>query len=274
MFQYAFGRRIATKNKTPLKLDLSWYDLDPGEDTQRQMSLDAFKIKAKTASEKEIRLYRDNKMFRLINKFRPYYKKSLIKDRRKFDSNLLKTGKRAYLVGDWQSEKYFQDIRDTLLSEFTLKDPWSQTAKSVSKKITNSNSISLHVRRADYVDNPKYQKIYEELSPEYYDKALEILAKNNTDIEIFVFSDDITWAKNNLSFPHPATYVTGEELTDPEEIMLMSLCKHNIIANSSFSWWGAWLNKNPDKLVLAPNKWFKNPNRSTCDIIPDSWIKI
>ncbi len=272
MFQYAMGRRTAISNETKLKLDTKWYEEISNDDTKREYGLGVFNIDETFATDKEIYRYRENKIERLFNKFKPYYKKTLIKEYNKFDPNFLRIGKRAYLVGNWQSAEYFKDIRDIIISDFKLKKPMSEKAAKIADRIRQTNAVSMHIRRSDYVNNPRYKKTYEELDSKYYKDAISIIKQKLTNLEIFVFSDDIEWAKQNLSFEYPTTYIIGDGMRDFEEMILMSKCKHNIIANSSFSWWGAWLNTNPEKIVIAPKKWFRsNSGQTSISIIPPSW---
>jgi hypothetical protein len=140
-------------------------------------------------------------------------------------------------------------------------------------------SISIHIRRGDYVQNKKTGKHHGNCSSEYYKNALdEILSKlskgQRENVRLFIFSDDIEWARKNLSFACPSVFVSNPATPDYEELVLMSKCSHHIIANSSFSWWGAWLDSNPQKIVIAPAKWFNTRQSLYKDIVPSSWIKI
>ena len=177
----------------------------------------------------------------------------------------------------YQNEKYFSKSTDVIREELTLKNPLSTKTLEWQKAIlTSNNSTSLHVRRGDYVSDSKTNSYHGTCDVEYYKKALETLVGKigNKNIEIFVFSDDITWAKDNLTFPYSTRFVSDPNIPDYEEMYLMSLCKHNIIANSTFSWWGAWLNKNPNKIVIGPKQWFRNKASEELDILPKEWITI
>ena len=177
-----------------------------------------------------------------------------------------------YLDGYWQNEKYFNDIEKVILKEFTLKNEFLIKNKKLKETIKNTNSISIHIRRSDYIKNKKTNEIHGVCTTDYYQKAIKKIIENNNNIHIFVFSDDILWAKNNLKFNFPISFIVGNK--DYEDLILMSLCKHNIIANSSFSWWGAWLNKNPKKIVIAPQRWFNNLNKNKQNPIPQKWIRM
>lgn len=167
--------------------------------------------------------------------------------------------KNYYLSGYWQSESYFQNIPNTINHE--LK-PTCTIFNKLSKFIASNNAVSLHVRRTDYL---KHRNVFNLLTPDYYKKAIDVIGPYE---KLLVFSDDIEWCKQNLHFKNMVFVEGNDSVTD---LWLMSLCRDNIIANSSFSWWGAWLNDNTDKKVIAPNDWFLN--RSAM-IVPENWIKI
>lgn len=253
IFQYALGRSLSIKNNADLVLDISHYSTD----TKRKYALSVFNIEAQTSSVE--------------------YSKTLntIKESRfSFDPGILDTKDNTVLDGYWQTEKYFSDIRETILKDIQLKNDLGQESSEILNDINNSNSVSLHVRRGDYVTEAKTNAFHGTCSESYYSEALSKASKSG-EIKIFVFSDDIKWCKENLKFPHPTVYVNeGSTIPDYEELILMSKCKHNIIANSSFSWWGAWLNTNTNKIVIAPSKWFNNTKVDTSDVIPETWIKI
>jgi len=180
-----------------------------------------------------------------------------------------------YLDGYWQSEKYFCDFRLAIQNEIKLKNEESECYKNILSEIGSIQSpISLHIRRGDYEHDPIIKKILSCCTMSYYDQAIKFVTRDLTGVKFFIFSDDINWVKENFKINFPVFYVTGNNITNYEEMILMSKCKHNIIANSSFSWWGAWLNENPGKIVVAPKKWFNNPKADQKDIIPESWIKI
>jgi hypothetical protein len=172
----------------------------------------------------------------------------------------------SILDGYWQSEKYFIEIEDIIRNELEINlDTYNYILNKY--PIINENTLSIHIRRGDYT---KLQHIHPLQNLDYYKKAYDII--NDNSINVLVFSDDIEWCKNNIKFDN-ITYIEGE--TNIVDMYIMSLCKHNIIANSSFSWWGAWLNKNKNKKVIAPINWFgSSSNFYTGDIIPEKWIRI
>lgn len=181
-------------------------------------------------------------------------------------------GDGAYLHGYWQSEQYFEHVSHRIRSDFNFP-PFSDSRNAdMAERIGGSEAISLHVRRGDYVALAAHALC----DQRYYDAALEAVMRGITgDPVVYVFSDDPDWAKANLPLPVEKVVVdfNGPE-TDFEDMRLMSLCRHNIIGNSSFSWWAAWLNSNPEKRVAGPTRWFGDPKLSNPDILPPDWMRI
>ena len=269
MFQYALGRRLSLERKTELLLDASWYK----ESADRSYALNHFRISEELVSYDDIRKTIDSPFVKITDLFTAYRRKKYIKERSfLFDAAVLSVGTHAYLDGYWQSPKYFEEIADTLRKDFTLKEPLREEYQAVQQKISATNSVSLHIRRGDYL-LAKHQNIYIPLPLEYYQQAADFISNQAGACTFFVFSDDIEWAKENLSLPYPIEYVSGKDIADYEELMLMAACAHNITANSSFSWWGAWLNRNPEKIIVTPKRWFVD-GRSEADLIPPSWIRL
>src|SRR3989344_317166 len=272
MFQYSLGRKLSLKNNDALKLDLS----DFTKDNPRSYGLGHFNIIENFASDEDINKIKKSGVWKLIDKLKPYYKRSVIKYKGyDFDPNILKLSGNFYLDGYWQSEKYFQDIENIIRKEVAIKNPIENKYADLISQIKNTNSVSIHIRRGDYITNKKFSKVYNLLDEKYYQKAVRFIAEKINDPYFFIFSDDINWVKQNLNIPYPKIFVSGEnEIKNYEELILMSFCKHNIIANSSFSWWGAWLNKNADKIVISPDKWFNDKIGNTKDLIPENWIEL
>lgn len=275
MFQYALGRRLAIKFNVPLKLDISWF----GMNQLRTFKLLNFNISADIASVEDTTLakgHQCNKNLHIIfEQLKPYYRRSWVRQQRlQFDPNVFKVSKTIYLEGYWQSERYFKDIDHILHKDFTLKSISSSQNQAMAFSIYQADSISLHVRRGDYVSNPQTSNVHGICSLNYYENAIATVSQVVRDPHFFIFSDDIEWVKQNLKMRYPATYIVhnGAE-KDFEDLHLMSLCKHHIIANSTFSWWGAWLCTNPDKIVVAPQKWF-NTSDDSSDIVPASWLRL
>jgi hypothetical protein len=273
MFQYAAGRSLSILRKTELKLDLSFYkNLDPA---YRRYQMSAFNTIENIASKAEVEKMQKNSLWRSLERSLPYSMRStIVNNDLFFDPNFFRIRDNTYIEGNWQNEKYFCNISDNIKSEFSLRKAVTENFESISERISKSHSISLHIRRGDYL-SPKFSNIYPVLSSEYYAKAAAHFDSLLSDPIFFVFSDDLDWAKKNLNIPYPSVFVdlSGEN-KDAEEMVLMSRCRHNIIANSSFSWWGAWLNRNPDKIVISPKKWFNILKAYEESIIPKEWLTI
>ena len=272
LFQYACARSLAERNHDSVKLDLSWYQ--PGgvvaRDTVRPYALEAFTIAAQTASDEEIARVQPGRVrafgVRVMRKLRPI-------NSYHFDPAVLNQSGDVYLEGFFQSEKYFVGIASVIRDAFRLRQPMRAEAQALLQEIRQSRAVALHVRRGDYVHNRHAATFHGTCSPAYYQEAMALIAKQVEAPTFFVFSDDIEWVKTHMHIPH-AVYVSREGIADYEELMLMAACHHAIIANSSFSWWGAWLNEHPDKIVIAPKQWVADPRVDTSDAVPASWIRI
>jgi hypothetical protein len=180
----------------------------------------------------------------------------------------------TYLQGYWQSERYFSHFSRTIRTDFQFQEYNDPSFDELKSRIENENSIFLHIRRGDYLSNPSTLALHGICSLDYYLKAVSIISSNISQPVFYIFSDDLNWANDNLSINFPHHFVEGNSgLYSFRDLHLMTLCRHSIIANSTFSWWGAWLNANPDKIVIAPRRWFANRPQPT-DLYPPSWILI
>ena len=268
LFQYATGRAVASHHKLPLKLDLTWFETHKLHNGYR---LDQLSIRADIATKNQIFKLkgRNNLLFSALRKGGFVKRKSYFKEKRNsyFDASIFKHNF-IYLNGYWQNELYFSNIRELLLRELSPINSMNDLGSDYLEHINKSNSVSLHVRRGDYLN----LKNINVLDVDYYMKAVEYIRKNVEKPTFFIFSDDLEWCKNNLGFLDSFIYVDRTQ-TEIEDLKLMSFCQHNIIANSSFSWWGAWLNQNPNKTVIAPKSWHLNDPGSRNVILTD-WIKV
>lgn len=270
MFQYAFGRYFGIQKSEEVKLD-NGINTNK-QDTYRQYSLKHFNIALPLASREEV--MKAKYPNGIISKIKRGFKAKILRIHNiGYDGQILET-KEQYLEGFWQSYKYSEPIRDVLLKEFTLKNTPGGIFKNISRQIESTESVSIHIRRGDYVNDPKTKKTHYAFGLEYYEQALKIMKEKISNPTFFIFSDDIDWVKQNLKTDSLTVFVSNSELADYEEMILMSKCKHNIIANSSFSWWGAWLNQNPDKIVIAPQKWNNKYQKEYSDLLPKEWTKI
>jgi Glycosyl transferase family 11 len=276
LFQYALGRHLSISKNVPLQLDTSSYKVD----TLREYRLFPFHIQAH-AIDKLPFFATDGKarhLNRLIQSIRGLFSRpfQIVREPSfSFDSTVFDCSDQAYLDGFWQSEKYFLPIAKTLREDLQLKSPIDDELKAVADQIRSTNAVSIHVRRGDYVSNPTTTAFHGVCGVEWYQKALEEIENKVDDPTYFVFSDDYEWAKANLNFKSNMVFVPpSPDGKEAQDMYVMSLCQHNIIANSSFSWWAAWLNANPQKIVIGPEKWFASGPQKTDDLIPAQWIRI
>lgn len=273
LFQYAFGRALAIKNHDTLKLDLTTLkNAEAVGNIHRAYNLGAFNIAATTASTEDITSLKPTPSFVSIL-LRKLQNRVWGDTTVRYNPALLEKTGDMYLDGYWQSPLYFNAIRTELLRELTLQSPMSAAAENYATQIKSTNAVALHVRRGDYIKNPNVERQFGTCTLTYYKAAMAEIEKTLPNPTYFIFSDDLPWVQENLPVGDTAVFVTGDGMSDVEDLMLMSLCEHNIIANSSFSWWGAWLNQNPNKLVIAPTPWF---DRSPYDkeLLPANWIQV
>jgi len=272
MFQYALGLSLSQKYHLPFKIDYSY--LKEANQSGRDFRLFGFSITAQEATSQEIKRH-IGLMQKIHDRIRKPEKRTLIRENTfTFDPHTLEKNS-GYFDGYWQSAKYFGDVEELVRKEFTLKQPLSGKASAVADRITSlPNAVSVHIRRGDYVSISKASTVHGALPLSYYEKALSMILEKYPDAHFFISSDDIEWAKEHFPKQYPLTFVSSLDIPDYEEMTLMSLCKHNIIANSTFSWWGAWLNMNKEKAVIAPQRWFLDESKDTHDLIPTSWIRL
>jgi hypothetical protein len=270
MFQYALGRNLSDLLKTDLYLDITYYN----KERLRKYSLASFQIQAKMAGNDQLAHF-TSPLEKFLELFRND-KKIITEQTYAFDPEILKLSGNRYLDGYWQSEKYFSRISEILKKEFQPKKEMSPYYMEMAEKIRKTESVSVHVRRGDYVTNDKVAKAIGALPLDYYTQSFEEISKKVTNPNFYVFSDKIEEIKGLIITPGPAEFVSRPEVKDSdfEDLLLMSKCKHHITANSSFSWWAAWLCENKEKIVIAPENWFKDKTRDSSDLLPSTWIKI
>lgn len=278
MFQYAVAKKLAIQFNTDVVLDQTGLE----NANSRKYSLTPFQLDQRLITTKEQIIFNWKPAKSIPEKI--YYKilrkilhpVTIEESQFNFDPDiLLKAEKNTYLVGWWQTEKYFSDIRTSLLNDFTIKKPLENKNLEFANKIKSSESVSLHIRRGDYVSNPSALAHHGVCGLDYYANAIDAISKKIQNPVLFIFSDDIQWSKENLKTSLQVIYIeNNSEDNSYEDLRLMSLCRHHIIANSSFSWWGAWLNTNESKFVIAPAKWFSNPKMNYIDVVPSNWIKL
>lgn len=277
MFQYAAAYSLAHRINAPLLLDLSafetyklWpYSLDKLNVPQHITTTPTRTPTSNNPIDRFIRKLTDGGIKRRHTYSEPAFH---------FDPAFFNIKAPIALEGYFQSALYFQEMREDLLNHFSLKNSMHPANNEYADIIQeNPTSISIHVRRGDYISNHAAFLTHGTSSLEYYKRAVGLMDRLYNSPHYFVFSDDLAFVEENFDFCFNKTIVHGAPDSSHEEMHLMALCQHNIIANSSFSWWGAWLNQNQDKTVIAPRQWFtreKMMNTNTMDIYPDGWITL
>jgi hypothetical protein len=276
MFQYAAGKSIALKNRCELLLDISALVDKSAPHSYRLFGLDRFELKPKISSIDFSYLDRNNKWKSRIKNFLSGNKNlTYVREKSfRYDPLVNELPDDIYLDGYWQCEKYFIDYEEDIRAGFNISIQKNDIINSYLRKAANSNSVSVHVRRGDYVNDPATNKYHGTCGIEYYHKAMQLIAERISDPLFFFFSDDMSWVKNNFAETNSIFVDDTDKNIPHEDLLIMSSCKNAIIANSSFSWWGAWLIADPRKTVIAPSKWFAGDEPDTTDLIPSSWLKI
>jgi hypothetical protein len=287
LFQFVIGYIMAKKNKINLRINIERYD-----SYDRQFELDKFpeiyklnipKIKNDNFFAK-IYLYLYHKFYKILKisgiyKFLNYFffldKQEFEKSPFIFNGDLLKKKivKNVSIIGFFQSEKYFIRYKKIVLKLFRFPKIKDKLVQKHLNLIKNKNSVAIHIRRGDYLNNPKARCFHGILGEDYYKKSIIYVKKTVKNPFFFIFSDDVGLVKKTFFFFNKKNFIFIDTKSTINDLHLMSNCKHFIIANSTFSWWGAWLSKNKHKIILAPKKWVR-AKISTPDIIPESWIKI
>ncbi len=280
LFQYAAVRRLAQHKGVDFALDITEYQTR----ARRVYRLGLYNIHERLATPEEIlraqgqpqpgllaRVWRQRK--RLV----PYYRRSVVTERHPyhFDPRMLDLPAECYLLGYWQNEGYFAPIADALRAEFVLKAPLSAPSAALTREIEATEAVGVHVRRGDYAHNPGILKRHGLCSPEYYQTCARQILRQQPRAVFYVFSDDLQWAAENLDLGGPRVLVdhNGPE-RDYEDMLIMSRCRYFIIANSSFSWWAAWLSNRPDKQVFAPSRWLASAQDGASGIVPAGWGRV
>ncbi len=278
MFQVALFLALKSKNKN-VKVDAfsaNYKRLNPGNGNGFEIE-SVFNISLPKASKVEINTLKINDSisakfikkigFGNILKKETHYTEPCFE----FDPNIFNIDRDVYLDGYWQSPKYFCGIETQIKNTFSFPMIEDEMNIKVLNSIISNNSISVHVRRGDYINNSLHGNI---CNKTYYDKSINYINKHTTDPIFYFFSDDINWCAQNFKMSNAVFVDWNNNSKSYIDLQLMSKCKHNIIANSTFSWWAAYLNDYIHKIVITPNKWFNNPNINCSDIYIDSWIKI
>ena len=272
LFQYAAGKALATRLNKPFKLETT---TSLQKDKRRDIALQDMQTNFELATYAEVKkfvsfptLYRHQPSF--FSRFgKNIYREPFFH----FDENFFRHSDPLFLDGFWQSPQYFSDIESVLRSEFQPKPDLIKDVVEKGRELEGRNSVAIHIRRGDFL-NTNAAAYHGVLNAFYYEKAIRVITEKIPSASVHFFSDDIGWVKENLAVDKNAEFVSSYSNSAIEDFYLMTKCRHNIIANSSFSWWPAWLNANPDKIVVAPKKWFLDSSINTNDLIPSHWIRI
>lgn len=262
MFQYALARKLQTMGRQ-VKFDTRYYKQYP-----KHYALDIFPVMADVASVNEIGKERDERRTYPARLRRKLFgkRKSIFSEVESrslmYKPDILQL-KHGYVDGYWQSEKYFSDIRTIILKDFTFPPVNDTKNRELIDRISEQTTVSIHIRRGDYANG------FPMMTPQYYEDAINYFESVYNEVYFLVFSNDMDWAKHNLQFSQGefVDWNTGKDSW--KDMYLMTQCNHHIIANSSFSWWGAWLNQKENKEVIAPSVWFHH--QETPDVYCEGW---
>lgn len=264
LFQYAAGRALALCRGVPLQLDVGW--LAPYV-TRHAYELGAYGLDVELITD-----YRRRRLSRareLVGLAPPVFRHTAFP----FEPKVIDLPGRVRLVGYWQSEKYFSDHADTIRSDLKLPYPLDDANAATAAAMAASTAACLSVRRGDYATDARINRYHGVLPLEYYRAGVQVITERAPDARFFVFSDDIAWCRTNLILDAPAKFVDHEQNRPADDLRLMAMCRYHVIANSTFSWWGAWLARHEDKLVVAPKQWAQAEDVGP-DLVPPGWIRL
>jgi hypothetical protein len=290
MFQYAAGLALAQHRRTVLKLDVSWYREDPAYEAHNRYALSCFNITEQFATTEEIdrvrgvpltRTERWSVGFARALRFYRYaqrhagptnwHKPATLR----FYPEFFAQPDPTYLNGMFQSEKFFAPVASLLRLHFSLRYPPLPAVEEMAARIRSGPSAAIHFRRGDYLRNAAFNQKIGVVGPAYYEQAVRLLRERSPEATLYIFSDDIETVAREFTPPGPHVFVRAVASWHPwDKLRLMSLCDHIAIANSTFSWWAAWLNPSPTKRVIAPDPWLAGNPAESADVVPESWIRL
>jgi len=280
LFQYAAAKSLSLHHNVPLLLEISSFHREELPDLEVPRNFELFHFNGITEeiiSPQEIdSLINVRKGIALPKLIIPAYKKSVYTEPfYHHDKNFFKSKKNVFLKGGWQSEKYFKPHENEIRNNLHLKSALVERVIEKANALKIENSVAVHVRRGDYLRKKIIHEWHGVMEKDYYAKAFDTLDSKTKNLKVYYFTDDTDWVSKNLLPLQRGEIVSGNiAQTHYEDLYLMSHCRNNIIANSSFSWWGAWLNSYHDKIIIAPKKWFDKGFKDTQDVIPSEWIRI
>ncbi len=282
LFQFSAAYALALKNKDTLKLDLSALNNPTSKQTQRKPDFLEFDFISAFEKATPLEINKLRNPYGFFSKLRRIFNKKLLnKYYHDWHPEIMDLKGNIYLEGYFQTEYYFKDISIQLVNNLRLNNQLIKNSWDISQIIASKkNSVSVHIRRGDYISNPKAKYFHDVCTKEYFYRAIDFLEHEIGNINLLVFSDEIAWVRDNMKWKQGTVFVSdlkgsdGKALSGPQELLLMSSCQHNIISNSTFSWWGAYINLNKNKKIVAPNIWNKSPIFNHKNIIPQGWVVI
>jgi Glycosyl transferase family 11 len=290
MFQYAAGLALAEHRRTVLKLDVSWFRENPAYEAHNRYALSCLHVTEQFATEEEIDRVRGVALTRterwsisLARRLRLYRYASRHAGRAnwhrpatfRYDPEFFSLPDPTYLNGMFQSEKFFSPIASLLRAHFSVRYPAPDAVAALAARIKSGPSAALHFRRGDYQRNATFKSEIGVVGYPYYAAAVRRIREHSPDATLYIFSDDIESVAREFSPPGPHVFVRCVAAWHPwDKLRLMALCDHIAIANSTFSWWAAWLNPSPTKLVFAPEPWFGQSGHDSTDLVPETWIRL
>jgi hypothetical protein len=270
MFQYALGRVLSEKNHTRLVIDLSHLENQPVNETPREYELDCFDIKGEFSHEPVLTEEQPRKFLIKKKHYTPYYEQGFT-----FKKSVLDLQDQTLLIGYWQTSKYFKGFENMVKRDFKFTKPLSKAKQKILEKIeADSGAVALQIRRGDYVSNPSSKKFHGLASMAYYVRAVKYISNHVKNPTFYVITDDPAWCKRNIKLGYPTVFVSNVSNGGWEDMYLMSRCRHQIIANSSFGWWAAWLNDSKKKIVIAPKTWAIEKTADYSDVAPKNWVRL
>jgi hypothetical protein len=280
MFQYALGLAFEGQTGSNILYDLSFFEPRAGDHVPRRAELGVFGIRPSSASHDRLQaaIQRGQGWRGRLSRILPaLFPPGVVYERSPytFDPAIFKAPTGSILDGYWQSERYFGSVREQVRTAFRFAAALQARMEPVAQRIAGTpDAVSLHVRRGDYVHHAAAQSTFVTCDKDYYQRAAAFMLERYPEARFFVFSDDPGWVRANLALPNMELVEGNTGIHSPDDMRLMSQCRHHIIANSSFSWWGAWLAQRTDGSVVAPARWLKDSSITTPDLLPPAWTTL
>jgi hypothetical protein len=279
LFQYAAAKALSLHHQEDLLLDISLFQKDELHELEVPRSFELYQftgVKEPIAGKAEMGLYQVPEMKNPLLKLLPRHRRPIYTEPFfHYDANFWKARKHVLLKGQWQSPRYFEKYAAEIRGILQLKPELTERVAPLADQFRSEETVAVHVRRNDYLRLPIILAWHGVMDTDYYRKAFSILEEKLGDFKVVYFTDDPQWVEQELVPLRGGTLVSGEmSRTHYEDFHLMANCRHNIVANSSFSWWSAWRNTNPGKIVIAPKRWFGNGPQDTQDLTPPDWLRI